>query len=210
MKMTRAESRAWAKEQIDAFEFSYDETGNPLCVWRAISLALEYEHPFPIWVTHYLGRASNEFMVLWSSPSPPTKGKVHQAIIKVLGFKTTGRVNHFTSGKKSSHEFSIACAIYDCEAENRRKKRRLPTLAALYREAAIAHASTCPTCRKPPSVGLVEKCWLKQQRFFSDRAKRGPKDRGKRIKFQHELTEAREALERAKDDAKRRSRRWNG
>ncbi len=210
MNMTRAESRAWAKEQIDSWESDYAETGNPLCVWRVISLALEYEHPFPLWVTNYLGHASNGFMGLWGSPTSPTKGKVHQAIISVLGFKTTGRVNYFTSIQKSSHEFSLACAVYDCEAEHRRKKRRLPTLAALYREAAIAHASKCPTCRKPPSVGLVEKCWLKRQRSFSGQAKRDPKARGKRIKFQHERTETREALERVKDDAKQRSRRWNG
>ncbi len=128
----------------------FDEDGNPLDAWQAISFALSADLPLPPSVRAYLLDAARKIEVLLPAP-----GRVDREVAAAFGLQGKQGSNLFDRADRKTHDFTVAFQVWHRDREQPPDAKVMAT----YQAVAAEHVERCP-CRTALKWRAVEHAWL--------------------------------------------------
>lgn len=126
----------------------FEQHGDPLDAWRAISFASDRSLPTPVW--EYLQAAARKIVAL-----APMPGHSDREVAEALGLHARQGGSLFDRADRTVHDLLLAEEVW-------RRDRTMPPNASVretFMTVAEEHSERCTICMKRLTYKGVEKAW---------------------------------------------------
>jgi hypothetical protein len=90
-------ARQWIEVEVELMRVCYEDTGNPIFLWRAFANCVDGELSFPQWIIDYFYDSAKKIV---DSAYVYEQGREKDLLSEALNFKSSGNKNNFSEWKK--------------------------------------------------------------------------------------------------------------
>jgi hypothetical protein len=89
-------ARQWIEAEVELMRICYEDTKNPIFLWRAFANCVDGELDFPQWIIHYF---YNSAVKIVNAAHTYESDREKNLLSKALNFKSSGNKNNFREWK---------------------------------------------------------------------------------------------------------------
>jgi hypothetical protein len=90
-------ARQWIEAEVELMRICYEDTQNPIFLWRAFANCVDGELDFPQWIIHYF---YNSAVKIVNAAHTYESDREKNLLSKALNFRSSGNKNNFSEWKK--------------------------------------------------------------------------------------------------------------